>query len=207
MKTFLVPLSPEEETDCLSRLQKGEEEAKNELVLHNMRLVAHVAKKYSGAGEEQEDLISIGTIGLIKAVDSFRPDYGNKFATSAIRCVDNELLMYLRYKRKQRGEVSLFEPIGTDKEGNQIQLVDILEYHDKNVADEVAKEEQIKLVRARMSEVLTGREAFIIRKRYAMDGEQEMTQREIAQNLGISRSYVSRIEKNALRKLRECFET
>ena len=200
MKTFLVPLSPEEETDCLSRLQKGEEEAKNELVLHNMRLVAHVAKKYSGAGEEQEDLISIGTIGLIKAVDSFRPDYGNKFATYAIRCVDNELLMYLRYKRKQRGEVSLFEPIGTDKEGNQIQLVDILEYHDKNVADEVAKEEQIKLVRARMSEVLTGREAFIIRKRYAMDGEQEMTQREIAKELGISRSYVSRIEKRALEK-------
>ena len=203
MKTFLVPLSPEEETDCLSRLQKGEEEAKNELVLHNMRLVAHVAKKYSGAGEEQEDLISIGTIGLIKAVDSFRPDYGNKCATYAIRCVDNELLMYLRYKRKQRGEVSLFEPIGTDKEGNQIQLVDILEYHDKNVADEVAKEEQIKLVRARMSEVLTGREAFIIRKRYAMDGEQEMTQREIAKELGISRSYVSRIEKRALEKLKK----
>ena len=203
MKTFLVPLSPEEETDCLSRLQKGEEEAKNELVLHNMRLVADVAKKYSGAGEEQEDLISIGTIGLIKAVDSFRPDYGNKFATYAIRCVDNELLMYLRYKRKQRGEVSLFEPIGTDKEGNQIQLVDILEYHDKNVADEVAKEEQIKLVRARMSEVLTGREAFIIRKRYAMDGEQEMTQREIAKELGISRSYVSRIEKRALEKLKK----
>ena len=203
MKTFLVPLSPEEETDCLSRLQKGEEEAKNELVLHNMRLVAHVAKKYSGAGEEQEELISIGTIGLIKAVDSFRPDYGNKFATYAIRCVDNELLMYLRYKRKQRGEVSLFEPIGTDKEGNQIQLVDILEYHDKNVADEVAKEEQIKLVRARMSEVLTGREAFIIRKRYAMDGEQEMTQREIAKELGISRSYVSRIEKRALEKLKK----
>lgn len=203
MKTFLVPLSPEEETDCLSRLQKGEEEAKNELVLHNMRLVAHVAKKYSGAGEEQEDLISIGTIGLIKAVDSFRPDYGNKFATYAIRCVDNELLMYLRYKRKQRGEVSLFEPIGTDKEGNQIQLVDILEYHDKNVADEVAKKEQIKLVRARMSEVLTGREAFIIRKRYAMDGEQEMTQREIAKELGISRSYVSRIEKRALEKLKK----
>ena len=139
MKTFLVPLTPEEETDCLCRLKNGEQGAKEELVLHNMRLVAHVAKKYVSSEEEQEDLISIGTIGLMKAVDSFRPEYGNKFATYAIRCVDNELLMHLRSKKKQRKEVSMFEPIGTDKEGNQIQLVDVLEFHDKNVADEVTK--------------------------------------------------------------------
>ena len=124
MKTFLVPLTPEEETDCLCRLKNGEQGAKEELVLHNMRLVAHVAKKYVSSEEEQEDLISIGTIGLMKAVDSFRPEYGNKIAPYAIRCVDNELLMHLRSKKKQRKEVSMFEPIGTDKEGNQIQLVD-----------------------------------------------------------------------------------
>ena len=121
------------------QIKNGEQGAKEELVLHNMRLVAHVAKKYVSSEEEQEDLISIGTIGLMKAVDSFRPEYGNKFATYAIRCVDNELLMHLRSKKKQRKEVSMFEPIGTDKEGNQIQLVDVLEFHDKNVADEVTK--------------------------------------------------------------------
>ena len=129
-------------------------------MLHNMRLVAHVAKKYVSSEEEQEDLISIGTIGLMKAVDSFRPEYGNKFATYAIRCVDNELLMHLRSKKKQRKEVSMFEPIGTDKEGNQIQLVDVLEFHDKNVADEVTKREQMKKICTFMNDVLSEREAF-----------------------------------------------
>ena len=197
MKTFLVPLTPEEETDCLCRLKNGEQGAKEELVLHNMRLVAHVAKKYVSSEEEQEDLISIGTIGLMKAVDSFRPEYGNKFATYAIRCVDNELLMHLRSKKKQRKEVSMFEPIGTDKEGNQIQLVDVLEFHDKNVADEVTKREQMKKICTFMNDVLSEREAFIIRRRYGIGGNQELTQREIARALGISRSYVSRIEKSA----------
>ena len=150
-----------------------------------------------------EDLISIGTIGLMKAVDSFRPEYGNKFATYAIRCVDNELLMHLRSKKKQRKEVSMFEPIGTDKEGNQIQLVDVLEFHDKNVADEVTKREQMKKICTFMNDVLSEREAFIIRRRYGIGGNQELTQREIARALGISRSYVSRIEKRALEKLKK----
>ena len=196
-------LTPEEETDCLCRLKNGEQGAKEELVLHNMRLVAHVAKKYVSSEEEQEDLISIGTIGLMKAVDSFRPEYGNKFATYAIRCVDNELLMHLRSKKKQRKEVSMFEPIGTDKEGNQIQLVDVLEFHDKNVADEVTKREQMKKICTFMNDVLSEREAFIIRRRYGIGGNQELTQREIARALGISRSYVSRIEKRALEKLKK----
>ena len=139
MKTFLIPLSPEEEADCLNRLKNGDRMAKEELILHNMRLVAHVAKKYVNSEEDMEDLISIGTIGLLKAVNSFKHDYGSRFATYAIRCIDNEMLMYFRNKRKTRGEVSLFEPIGVDKEGNQIQLLDVLEFHDRNVVDDVEK--------------------------------------------------------------------
>ena len=160
-------------------------------------------KKYVSSEEEQEDLISIGTLMSLRAVDSFRPEYGNKFATYAIRCVDNELLMHLRSKKKQRKEVSMFEPIGTDKEGNQIQLVDVLEFHDKNVADEVTKREQMKKICTFMNDVLSEREAFIIRRRYGIGGNQELTQREIARALGISRSYVSRIEKRALEKLKK----
>ena len=203
MKTFLVPLSPEEEADCLKRWQSGEQAAKEELILHNMRLVAHVAKKYVSSGEDAEDLISIGTIGLLKATDSFKPDYGSRFATYAIRCIDNEMLMYFRSKRKMRGEVSLFEPIGIDKEGNQIQLVDVLEYHDTNVVENVQKREQIEQIRKNMKQILSDREYHIICKRYGILGEKECTQREISKGLGISRSYVSRIEKKALEKLKK----
>lgn len=202
MKTFLAPLTPEEEADCLSRLQQGEPAAKEEMILHNMRLVAHVSKKYVGSEDDPEDLISIGTIGLIKAVDSFRTDYGSRFATYAIRCIDNEMLMYFRSKKKTRAEVSIFEPIGVDKEGNQIQLLDVLEYHDRNVVDHVTTEEQIHTIKTHMEEVLNGRELLIIRKRYGIGEERELTQREVAGMLGISRSYVSRIEKRALHKLR-----
>jgi RNA polymerase sporulation-specific sigma factor len=198
-----LPLTPKEEEDCLGRIKQGQREAWEELILHNMRLVAHVVKRYSGTEEDQEDLISIGTIGLIKAVDSFRADYGSRFATYAIRCIDNEILMYFRSKKKTRGEVSLFEPIGTDKEGNQIQLVDVLEYHDCNVTELVTMREQIKKIRAHMAEVLDEREMAIIVKRYGLGGREELTQREIARELGISRSYVSRIEKKALLKLRK----
>lgn len=206
MKTFLVPLSPEEEKDCLSGLKSGERGAREKLILHNMRLVAHVAKKYAGSREDPEDLISIGTIGLLKAVDSFRPDYGSRFATYAIRCIDNELLMYFRSRKKLRSEVSLFEPIGTDKEGNQIQLVDVLEYQEKNVAEELLKREQMKRIRENMEKVLDEREAFIIKKRYGLGEEEEWTQRQIAAKLGISRSYVSRIEKRGLDKLKKIIE-
>ena len=181
MKTFLIPLSPEEEADCLNRLKNGDRMAE----------------------EDTEDLISIGTIGLLKAVNSFKHDYGSRFATYAIRCIDNEMLMYFRNKRKYRGEVSLFEPIGVDKEGNQIQLLDVLEFHDRNVVDDVEKKEQIVKINQNMKRVLTKRELYIVKKRYGMDGTKEMTQREIAKELGISRSYVSRIEKKALNKLKK----
>lgn len=203
MKTFLVPLSPEEEKDCLARLENGEREAREDLILHNMRLVAHVAKKYAGSKEDPEDLISIGTIGLLKAVGSFRADYGSRFATYAIRCIDNELLMYFRSRKKLRSEVSLFEPIGTDKEGNQIELVDVLEYQGKNVAEEIYRQEQIRRIRENIGNILDEREAFIIQRRYGLGGREEWTQRRIAAALGISRSYVSRIEKRALEKLKK----
>lgn len=203
MKTFLVPLSPEEERECLLRLQQGEREAKEELILHNMRLVAHVAKKYVSSGEEMDDLISIGTIGLLKAVNSFKPDYGSRFATYAIRCIDNEMLMHFRSRKKLRCEVSLFEPIGTDKEGNSIELMEVLESRERNAAEELVKREQMKRIRENMGKVLDSREAFIIQKRYGLGGEEEWTQRRIAAALGISRSYVSRIEKRGLSKLKK----
>lgn len=203
VKTFLVPLTPEEEADCLKRWQSGERAAKEELILHNMRLVAHVAKKYISSGEDAEDLISIGTIGLLKAADSFKPDYGSRFATYAIRCIDNEMLMHFRSRKKARGEVSLFEPIGVDKEGNQIQLVDVLEYHDVNVVENVQKREQMETISRNIGQILSEREYYIIRKRYGLFGTKECTQREISAELGISRSYVSRIEKKALDKLKK----
>lgn len=203
MKTFLEPLSPEEERDCLIRMKNGDEMAKDELILHNMRLVAHVAKRYMNSDEDSEDLISIGTIGLIKAVSTFKRDYGSRFATYAIRCIDNEMLMYFRSKKKTRGEVSLFEPIGTDKEGNQIHLFDVLENDEIDVTECLEKQNQIEKIRAHMKEVLTEREYMIVTKRYGLFGEKEKTQREIAGAAGISRSYVSRIEKRALEKLKK----
>ena len=169
----MVPLSPEEEKECLARIESGEREAREDLILHNMRLVAHVVKKYAGSREDPEDLISIGTIGLLKAVGSFRADYGSRFATYAIRCIDNELLMYFRSRKKLRSEVSLFEPIGTDKEGNQIELVDVLEYQGKNAAEELYRQEQIRRIRENIGSALDEREAFIIRKRYGLTGEEE----------------------------------
>ncbi len=203
MKTFLEPLSPEKEAEYLQCMKNGEKLAKDELILHNMRLVAHVAKRYAGAEEDIEDLISIGTIGLIKAVLTFDKDYGSRFATYAIRCIDNEMLMHFRSRKKTRGEVSMFEPIGTDKEGNQIHLFDILEGDEKDIAGELEKKSQIELLQKNIKNILTEREFAIIVKRYGLYGEKELTQREIAGLLGISRSYVSRIEKRALEKLRK----
>ena len=201
--TYQTPLSPEEERECLIKMKNGDQMAKDELILHNMRLVAHVAKRYSTSEEETDDLLSIGTVGLIKAVNTFKADFGSRFATYAIRCIDNEMLMYFRGKRKTRGEVSLFEPIGTDKEGNQIQLFDILETTDVDVACELEKRNQIDRLNDHMKEILTEREYRIITKRYGLCGEEEKTQREIAQEIGISRSYVSRIEKHALEKMKK----
>ena len=202
MKAFLTPLSCEEEKDCLMRLKNGDLSAKEELILHNMRLVAHVAKKYQSSEEEMEDLISIGTIGLLKAVSTFDYDFGNRFATYAIRCIENELLMHFRRSKKTKMEVSLFEPIGTDKEGKQIHLMEVLLVDDVDVAKQMEVHRDVDILKHHLDEVLTKREALIIKKRYGLYGEEEQTQREIAKSLGISRSYVSRIEKKALEKLK-----
>ena len=202
MKAFLTPLSCEEEKDCLMRLKNGDLSAKEKLILHNMRLVAHVAKKYQSSEEEMEDLISIGTIGLLKAVSTFDYDFGNRFATYAIRCIENELLMHFRRSKKTKMEVSLFEPIGTDKEGKQIHLMEVLLVDDVDVARQMEIHRDVDILKKHLDEVLTTREALIIKQRYGLFGEEELTQREIAKALGISRSYVSRIEKRALEKLK-----
>ena len=202
MKAFLSPMSQEEEKRCLERYKQGDLKAKEELILHNMRLVAHVAKKYQGNEEEIEDLISIGTIGLLKAVSTFDFNYGNRFATYAIRCIENELLMHFRRTKKMKLEVSLFEPIGTDKEGKQIHLMEVLLVDEIDISKQMEQNRDIDLIRNCMDEVLTEREAMIIKKRFGLFGEKELTQREIAASMGISRSYVSRIEKRALEKLK-----
>lgn len=202
MEAFLSPLSQEEEKECIERLKLGDTVAKETLILHNMRLVAHVAKKYQSNEEEIEDLISIGTIGLLKAVATFDFTYGNRFATYAIRCIENELLMHFRKTKKTKLEVSLFEPIGTDKEGKQIHLMEVLYMDDVDVTKQMEMRRDVELLKNHLEEVLTPREALIIKKRYGLFGENELTQREIAKSLGISRSYVSRIEKKALCKLK-----
>lgn len=205
MKTFLSPLTPEQENDCLKKMKRGDLEAKNELIIRNMRLVAHVAKKYQNSDEDMEDLISIGTIGLIKAISTYKEEYGSRLATYAARCIDNELLMYFRARRKVSREVSLYEPIGTDKEGNQINLLDIVESDEPDVVEQMEVGRQTEKIVGLIPQVLHGRDRYIITKRYGLFEHEPMTQREIAAGLGISRSYVSRIEKRALEKLREEF--
>ena len=204
MNTFLSPLSLERETECLKKVAQNDKEAKDELILHNMRLVAHVTKKYAVSEDEMEELISIGTIGLIKAVSSFKADYGNRFATFAIRCIENEILMFLRSKRRRSREVSLYEPIGTDKEGNEISLLDVIETEPVDVVKEYSLKQDTVLLYHLLPDILTQREQDVLTFRYGLYGQREQTQREIAKRLNISRSYVSRIEKNALMKLR-CF--
>ena len=206
MNTFLSPLSKEQEKICLDKLAQNDKEARDELILHNMRLVAHVTKKYAAGEDDTQELISIGTIGLIKAVSSFKPDYGNRFATFAIRCIENEILMYFRNKRKSRGDVSIFEPIGTDKEGNQIHLVDVIENDQNDVLEDISRENELKKLKNGMKQMLSKREYYILVKRFGLDGNDELTQRQIAKELGISRSYVSRIEKAALKKLKKMLE-
>lgn len=203
LKTFLPPLSQNEELECLNRLKENDLDARNELILHNMRLVAHVTKKYVGADEEQEELISIGTVGLIKAVSSFNVDYGSKFSTYAIRCIDNEILMYFRSKKKCKNDVSLYEPIGMDKEGNQIHLMDVIENTDMGIYEKVQQNNYISKLEKNIKNILSEREYEIICKRYGLVDGNEYTQKEIAGKLGISRSYVSRIEKKALQKLKK----
>lgn len=205
MKTFLSPLTMEQESECLKKMKNGDLEARNELIERNMRLVAHVAKKYQNPEDEMEDLISIGTIGLIKAVETYKEDYGSRLAPYAARCIDNELLMHFRAKKKTSKEVSLYEPIGTDKEGNQIQLLDVVVSEDEDVVELLEQDRKVRRLNEIIPQTLSGRELFIIINRYGLYGKKTMTQREIARKLGISRSYVSRIEKRAIEKLRQAF--
>ena len=195
----------EQESECLKKMKNGDLEARNELIERNMRLVAHVAKKYQSPEDEMEDLISIGTIGLIKAVETYKEDYGSRLATYAARCIDNELLMHFRAKKKTSKEVSLYEPIGTDKEGNQIQLLDVVVSKDEDVVELLEQDRKVRRLNEIIPQTLSGRELFIIINRYGLYGKKTMTQREIARKLGISRSYVSRIEKRAIEKLRQAF--
>ena len=209
MKTFSQPLSASEEAYYLQLLKEGNgEEAKKAreiLIERNLRLVAHIAKKYQNVDEDMEDLISIGTIGLIKAISSFDAGKG-KLSTYASRCIDNELLMLLRSKKKSAREVSLFEPIGTDKEGNEINLLDIIEQDQVDVTEQMEFCENAKKMKRLLAEVLNDREREIIYLRYGLLTGRDVTQREIGEALHISRSYVSRIEKKALSKLRKKFE-
>lgn len=209
MKTFQKPLTAGEEAYYL-KLLKGEDseaavEAKNILIERNLRLVAHIVKKYQNVDEDVEDLISIGCIGLIKAIDSFDERKG-RLATYACRCIDNELLMMLRSKKKKSREVSLYEPIGQDKEGNEIHLVDIIEQQQYDVVEEMEQQNNIRRLIQYMQESLTEREQQILIMRYGLGGKKELTQNDIGELFGISRSYVSRIEKKVLKKLKDRFE-
>ena len=207
METFLKPLTLAEERRYVEMLRAGQKEARAVLVERNMRLVAHVVKKYSQSERDMEDLISIGTIGLIKAVDTFDPERAKKLGTYAAKCIDNEVLMFLRAEKKRGRDVSLYEPIGTDKEGNQIHLLDIVESDEPDVVETIETDRRTREVLALVPKLLSGRERYIIENRYGLYACKPMTQREIAAALGISRSYVSRIEKRALEKLRKGMES
>ena len=205
MKSFPEPLSPSEEKYYIQKYTEGDLQAKHILVERNLRLVAHVIKKYQYLDEDPEDLISIGTIGLIKAVVTFNPEKGNRLAAYASKCVENEVLMHLRTKKKTNKEVSLYEPIGTDREGNEIKLYDIIETDESDVPEKIHLKENIQKLYQKVENELSKREKLVLKMRYGLYNGEEYTQREIARQLGISRSYVSRIEKSAIEKLREFF--
>ena len=201
MKVFEKPLSEQEEKEMLIRSRNGDIEARNILVEKNMRLVAHMIKKYACAEKDTQDLISVGTIGLIKAVNTFNPDKKIRLATYAAKCIDNEILMMLRNDKKKMQELSLYEPIGTDKEGNDITFIDVVGDETRDDVGEMLTAEQLKCIYDNMDNILTEREKTIIIGRFRLFGSKEMTQNELAEKLNISRSYVSRIERHALNKL------
>ena len=205
MKSFPPPLSPDEEEYYLQKYLEGDLEAKHILIERNLRLVAHIIKKYQHLEENQEDLISIGTIGLIKAIITFNPSKNNRLGTYAARCIENEILMMLRSKKKFSKEISLYEPIGTDRDGNEIQLFDIIETDDTDAQTKILLKDDIRLLYEKLESELTPRERLVLKMRYGLYNQEEYTQREIAEHLGISRSYVSRIEKSAIEKLRNFF--
>lgn len=202
---FPKPLSAEEERAAIAAMGQGDEAARASLIEHNLRLVAHITRKFENAGIDREDLISIGTIGLIKAINTFKADKNIKLTTYAARCIENEVLMYLRATKNSRGEVSLNDPVGADKEGNQITLIETLGTDGTEILDEVESRDDERWLRVSLT-TLSPKERYIIIRRYGLDGEDELTQREVARQLGISRSYVSRIEKKALQKLGKAFQ-
>ena len=206
MKTFPKPLSHGEEKLYLKRCKEGDQTARNMLIEHNMRLVAHVVKKYQCQEYDTEDLLSVGTIGLIKAVNTFDTDKGSRLATYAARCVENEILMLLRAGKKRAREVSLFEPIGTDKDGETVNLVDVIEMENPRTIDQLILDQDIRELYEAFDTCLTESEKQVITMLYGLFREKEHTQREVAGVLGISRSYVSRIEKKAIGKMRDVFE-
>ena len=201
---FPPPLSDSEEKELLEKCENGDIDARNKLIEHNLRLVAHIVKKYYAASAEQDDLISIGTIGLIKAVSSFKSDKGIRLATYAARCIENEILMFFRNQKKYAQDVFISDPIDTDKDGNTLTLIDIIA-DNRDIAEEIDTKLKLEKLKVIISGCLDDREMQIIRMRYGIGGSPELTQRDIAKKLGISRSYVSRIEKAALEKLRRQF--
>ena len=203
---FPEPLTAQEEKIYLEQLKSGDEEARNILIERNLRLVAHVVKKYANTKVEQDDLISIGTIGLIKGINSFNVEKGSKLSTYVSRCIDNEILMYLRSTKNLNAEVYLNEPIGKDKDDNVVTLQEVLENNDRNIEEEVDLKMKIKKLYKKMGEVLKDRERTIIELRFGLDGHKPKTQHEIADMMGISRSYVSRIETKAIGKLGKEFQ-
>ena len=202
--SFPPPLSAEREAELLEKSRNGDDDARNELIENNLRLVAHIVKKYYNTGADQDDMISIGTIGLIKAVSTFNADKGIHLATYASRCIENEILMFFRNQKKTAQDVFISDPIDTDKDGNTLTLIDVIA--DKSdIADEIDTKIKVEKLRVILPVCLTERERLIIEMRYGLCGREELTQREIAKKLNISRSYVSRIEKSALEKLRKQF--
>ena len=201
MKTFPNPLTPAKERECLERLKEGDQEARRLLIEHNMRLVAHVVKKYQYTDYDTEDLLSVGTIGLIKAVNTFKPDRGSRLATYAAKCVENEILMLLRSHKKYSREVSLYEPIGVDKDGESIHLVDVIQMENEDVLEQMILDQDVRELYQAYKTCLNDNEKQVVRMRYGLFGGKEYTQREIAQAIGLSRSYISRIEKRGLEKI------
>jgi RNA polymerase sporulation-specific sigma factor len=199
--SFPHPLDPEEESKLLCMYRNGSEEARNILIERNLRLVAHVVKKYTTYGNDSEDLISIGTIGLIKGISTYNHEKGTRLATYAARCIENEVLMNIRSEKKKQNEIYLQDAIGVDQEGNEITLNDVVSYDSDSVIDEVELKIQVKKLYDKMKSVLKTRERIVLELRYGLNNGFEKTQREIAKILGISRSYVSRIEKKAIKKL------
>ena len=199
--SFPKPLSPEEEADCLEKMRAGDAAAREKLISHNLRLVAHIAKKYSGAADA-DDLISVGSIGLIKAVNTYKYDKGTALATFAARCIENEILMLLRSNKKYKNDVSLSDPVGTDKDGNELTLIDLLTEREDAVFAEVDRSIQRDKLLKFLKETLTEREYTVLCLRYGLKDERSYAQREVAKFLKISRSYISRIEKKSIEKLK-----